>query len=77
MSTPLTRAALRAVPLCFVLGAGIELFMIKVRIGSETFCAAVLHLLGRSDATDDTAVRLEAKKRAEKEKEDTTTTTSH
>ncbi len=42
-------------------GAGIELFMIRVRIGQETFY--------------DTAVRLEAKKRA-KEAENTTTTTT-
>lgn len=28
----------RFLPLFFVIGAGIELFMIKVRIGRETFC---------------------------------------
>ena len=38
MSTPFARAAVRVVPLCFVLGAGIEWFMVRVRIGSETFC---------------------------------------
>ena len=28
----------RYLPLFFIAGAGIELFMIKVRIGKETFC---------------------------------------
>ena len=28
----------RFLPLFFIAGAGIELFMIKVRIGKETFC---------------------------------------
>ena len=28
----------RFLPLFFLVGAGIELFMIKVRIGKETFC---------------------------------------
>ena len=28
----------RFMPLFFLLGAGIELFMIKVRVGKETFC---------------------------------------
>lgn len=29
-------------PLFFILGAAIELFMIKVRVGNETFCKSVL-----------------------------------
>ena len=28
-------------PVFFLLGAGIELFMIKVRIGKETFCKSI------------------------------------
>ena len=38
MLSPFHKTLSRAVPLCFLLGAGIELFMIRVRIGQETFC---------------------------------------
>lgn len=34
---PLTRLLMKVVPLAFLTGAGIELFMIYVRVGSETF----------------------------------------
>eukprot|EP00042_Codosiga_hollandica_P028403 m.149318 g.149318 ORF g.149318 m.149318 type:complete len:74 (+) comp52759_c0_seq9:1599-1820(+) len=49
--SPFLRASVRLVPACFVLGAAIEFFMLRVRIGSETFY--------------DTAIRKEAERRAQ------------
>lgn len=55
---PLPKALMKVVPLAFVVGGGIELFMTYVRIGNETFY--------------DAAKRLEATRREERrqEKED-------
>ena len=35
---PRGQVALKLIPTCFVIGAGFEWFMIKVKIGEETFC---------------------------------------
>eukprot|EP00050_Salpingoeca_kvevrii_P012740 m.24556 g.24556 ORF g.24556 m.24556 type:complete len:69 (+) comp4287_c0_seq1:2038-2244(+) len=68
MSSRLQRALVRAVPTAFVIGAAIEAFMIRVRVGEETFY--------------DTAIRLEAQRRREAEAEaaaaaSSTTSNSH
>lgn len=39
-------------PLFFVIGAGIELFMIKVRVGRETFCKYFSAKLSKRKATN-------------------------
>ncbi len=39
MPSHFVRTAVRAYPLCFVIGMGMEFFMLRVRVGQETFCA--------------------------------------
>jgi Uncharacterised protein family UPF0640 len=55
MRITLSNVLVRVVPAGFILGACMELFMIKVRIGKESFY--------------ETALRLEAQRRAEREEE--------
>lgn len=53
--TPLLKNLMRIVPLAFLAGAGVELFMIYVRVGNETFY--------------DTAKRLESQRREQRRKD--------
>lgn len=54
--TALRRNLMRIVPLAFIAGAGIELFMTYVRVGNETFY--------------DTAKRLESQRREQRRKDE-------
>lgn len=54
--TPLHKNLMRIVPLAFLAGAGVELFMIYVRVGNETFY--------------DTAKRLESQRREQRRKDE-------
>eukprot|EP00039_Didymoeca_costata_P024298 m.9947 g.9947 ORF g.9947 m.9947 type:complete len:55 (+) comp4170_c0_seq1:80-244(+) len=38
------RSLARALPLSFVIGAGIEFFMLRMQVGSETFYDTVIRL---------------------------------
>lgn len=60
----------RYLPLFFVSGAAIELFMIKVRVGKETFCEVPTEDTAANNSIpavcvrlDDTVVRKEAERR--------------
>ena len=64
----------RTLPVFFVVGAGVEWFMIHVQIGKETFCKCIFPIEEHSSSQasfifiDDTLVRKEAERRAERRK---------
>lgn len=69
----------RYLPLFFLTGAAIELFMIKVRIGRETFCedGANRGPFWGIPPLDDTVVRKEAQRRAEQNQTDWKSKSKH